>query len=110
MSVRKSLIGILAAYGFSLLFADIFPKEGTMIRLLAVTVCMATPYIMGLSTVCLYDYAAVCVTLFLLWTACSRKWPLFIATGLFTSFIKEPGVIYFGAICAVVLMWELICE
>ncbi len=98
---------IMAAFGFGLLFRSIFRNSGVTTVLLATLTCMLSPYIFGLSTLHMYDYAAICIPPVLLYAAFDKKWALFIMCGFYAVFIKEPVLIFFGAVCAAVLLNDL---
>jgi len=108
--IFNNLCSIVAAFGFALLFHRLFPQKKTYVVLAAVAMCTFSPYVFGMASSCMYDYAALCITPLLLYSAYSRKWILFTFTGTYACFIKEPSILFFAAICLSVLLWEIISE
>ncbi|MBR4575065.1 MAG: hypothetical protein IKO16_09155 [Lachnospiraceae bacterium] len=106
----NNLCVLAAALGFALLFSHLFSDRKNSEIIAAVAACMLSPYIFGMASSCMYDYAALCITPLVIYTACSRKWLLFFMVGLFACFIKEPSIIFFASACLVILIWELAAE
>ena len=108
--VYNSFIIYLAGLGFTILFHTVITEKRTYEYLLMTAVCMVSPYIFGLSSLYIYDYATICITPVFLWTVFGKKWKLFFVSGLFICFLKEPGVVYFASVCVVILVTELVFE
>lgn len=97
-----------AAFGFSFLFWHMLNKNSQILCLAATVMCMLSPYIFGLSTLYIYDYAAICITPLMIYCALDRKWPLFFICGLTACFIKEPVAVFYSLICISILLYDLI--
>ena len=108
--VYDMLFVVIASVGFALLFRALFPGKKDSVIIFATAVCMMAPFVTLPQTIQMYDYIALCTAPILLWTIVEDKKALFLAVGAFTSFIKEPGVMYFASLCAVSLFWELFHE
>lgn len=104
--VNNALLIMAASFGTVFLIKSILAGKSIFLHIISSSVILFSPFICGMSTYYSCDFGIVCMAPAVILFAYKRDWIWLFLSGFAVSMMKEPGLVFFGAVCFAVMLCD----
>lgn len=108
MAVTNMIMYLASITAFWGIMRELVPGKKGWTYLLVTAVYACSPYLLGMVNYYSLDFATLCLFVCMLYFWVRREWVLQFAAALFACFTKEPAIISYGALCAGMVLADIL--
>lgn len=108
MTIMNILLYLGSIVGFYALTRQVNTGKKKILLVVATAMYAFSPFLLGMVNYYSLDYAALCLFVWMVYFAYTRKWIFHFIAALCFTFTKEPSVVVYGAFCVGVVLVDWI--
>lgn len=108
MAATNMLLYLASAAAFWGIMRVLVPGKKRWMYLAVTAVYVCSPYLLGMVNYYSLDFATLCLFVCMLYFWVKREWVLQFAAALLACFTKEPAIISYGALCAGMVLSDIL--